>query len=126
MLVKTGAKPIHVRFSSFTDKLISVRLFEDTVVSADGTPRSVINRNRTSTNTAAAQIFQDPTITSDGTAIVSGTLPGGSKKDSIGGIFDGITEWVLKPNTNYSAQMINNLSGAAAITELTAIFMEEI
>lgn len=82
--------------------------YEDTVVSADGTPVPAINRNRFSPIVSGAAVFHTPTVTGLGTLLddhliiggVGPTLSTGSQ-GSLG------LEWILKADTNYLFRVTN-------------------
>ncbi len=78
-------------------------LYEAPTTSADGTPQSVVNKNRNYAAVAAgATVFRAPTVSADGTLLSSwivgsGEKSGGSGRESI--------EWPIAPNTNYLVRM---------------------
>lgn len=94
-----------------------VLTFEDTVVSADGTPiTNIKNTNRNSTNTPGLLIFSSPTITDDGDPMhILWAVPTGTGQGNTIGISDVSNgeEWIMKPATNYMVRLTNN-SGAAS------------
>ncbi len=56
----------HLTVSVGADGVAEAELYENPTVNVDGTPRTPINRNRRSTNTANILLFEDPTIGADG------------------------------------------------------------
>jgi hypothetical protein len=93
-------------------------LYEGATVSADGTPETVYNTNRNSTNAAETLLFTDPTVTDPGTEIHHVWMPPtGAGVGSSTGLskvsFD--EEWLLKPSTDYLIRLTNNSGGAIDI-----------
>ncbi len=76
----------------------SFNLYEDSIVSANGTPLTAVNRDRNSANTAEVLFFSSPTVTDFGTLISQSQL--GSGKKAGGGGRD-TSEIILKQNTKY-------------------------
>ena len=83
---------------------VLVTLYEDTVVSANGTADISYNRDRNSSNLPTTAIYTMPTVTSTGSAIANMTLgagknlPGGEARDS--------EEIILKQNSNYLLRVV--------------------
>ncbi len=92
---------------------ISASLFEDPTTSADGTPVPAINRNRFSATAAETLIFSGPTVTVDGTLLLSNFVPGGSGFLSGGGS-DDFLEWILSPG-DYLGRITNESTGATQV-----------
>jgi len=96
----------------------------------DGTDKVILNRNRNSTKTSAAQSLEDtPTVgsvttadetewtaigVSGGTELEHEFLAGGDGPKTIGGTTRGSQEWVFKQNTIYAIYLQN--TGASANT----------
>jgi len=119
LLGKSGDKQIHFDefIADFSQGNIRISLYEDTIVSADGTPVIPSNMNFASTNEATLSVFSAPTITSNGTLkqppkFLPLTGGGANVSPSQGGIAKGR---VLKRNTNYLIR-IENLDANTAVT----------
>jgi|GEM_PF-3289695 len=116
--VKTGSKEVHfkpVDFSSDAEKF-TVEIYENPTLTDGSAAVNIINRNRTSSNTAETMIYSDPTVTDNGTKIDEyhiGSSVG--QKESGGDIITGGNEIVFAPNTNYLIVITNNGSAEASI-----------
>ncbi len=106
LIITPGIKAIHFAYEVESGAGgIKVELFEDTIVSANGTAIVLMNQNRLSSNIATLQIFEGPTVTADGTQIdihQSGTTTSGGK---ISGHISFNREFILKKNTNYQMKI---------------------
>jgi hypothetical protein len=84
-----------------------------------GSQVSTFNRNRNSTNAAAATVMTGVTGVSGGTAIdvdyLGGGASAGPKATAIGTEVAGVTEWALKPSTNYVISVRNDGASAASV-----------
>lgn len=123
--VKTpnSTKYSHLTFGVSTELEAAVNIYEGFAPSgtADGgTPGvavSVWNRNRNSSTANTTLVYSGATVGTAGTAS-AGTLiwanhqGGGSAVGKFGGEDRGITEWVLKKNTQYLFQIINATTSA--------------
>jgi choline kinase len=79
-----------------------IRLYEDAVVSADGTDTGVIisNYNRNSTTTPAFVVKGRPTVTTEGTVLAESLLAEQ--------LFKHDTTWQLKADTDYLIEVYND------------------
>ena len=86
ILVTTGASSAHSIPIWQVGGDCEAHIFEDVVVSANGTALDVYNHARWSTNTALLTAYHAPTITNDGTELGGAILiPGGRGPNSAGG-----------------------------------------
>lgn len=92
-------------------------MFEGTTVSANGSEYSSVNRNRNSTNEALMKVYSGPTVTADGSIILTSKV-GVAKK--YGGQVRSENEFVLKNNTNYMLRVTNLASGDNIINGLVS------
>lgn len=101
-----SSKRFHFDFSLISEGECEARLYEGTVVSADGTAKSFYNRNRQDPVSSESEvgIFHTPTVTNVGTNIDG--IHFGSGRGS-GGEARGEMEWVLLNNTNYLIRLTN-------------------
>lgn len=83
---------------------IEVILYEDTITSADGTPMTVINRNRNHADDNTTTVFLTPTITNVGTPISDNSF--GAGRNSAGGGGRDAQEMVLRQGTKYLLRLI--------------------
>jgi len=116
ILVKVGSnKELHFLFSIGAGAEAVVYIFEDPTITDDGTILSIHNMNRNSSNTSDANAYYNPTTSADGTQLCVGLLPGAEKKNDMGGTIRHDTEWILDENTNYLIRVTNNGQGAEAV-----------
>lgn len=110
LIVTPANVEIHMRQWSFKPGTgpFTIEVYEDTVVSNNGTAEPVGNLNRSSTNIANFQLFHTPTITNVGNLILSDYANGDNK---IGQDAAGTLEWVLKKNTKYLFRVNNVAAG---------------
>jgi hypothetical protein len=99
-LVRTAdtTKWCHTVWDFATEGEFEFELFEDTVVSADGTSIAAFNNNRNSSKVATLQAFASPTVTTPGTSIWMGKTGTGR---NAGGDNRADSELVLKQGTDY-------------------------
>ena len=123
-MIKTGANDIHIEQLVVETSGAPVRLeyYEDSVVSADGTPEPVGNNNRTSDKVSTTSFYHQPTITDVGNSIGATLIPSVTNQGGGVGILLG-GEWILKPNTNYLIKLTNNDNAAIDYT-FTLFFYE--
>ena len=78
ILIRTPDSDIeqHFTVSVGSSGTAHAELFENPTVTVDGTPRTPINRNRRSTNMSAVLLFEDPTVTVDGLRLAHMDLGG--------------------------------------------------
>lgn len=110
---------IHVALLVESEPGITIEFFEDTIVTANGTELGEINHNRISTNVAELSVFEDPTVTTDGTILFtfrSGTSTGGAR---IGDRIQEEDEYVLKQNTNYQVKITPISNGTNITTDIS-------
>ena len=63
VLVQTGANPLHIYFSMSTGAGTSFDLYEAPTVTANGTPWTIFNHNRTSSLTTLSTMYTGCTFT---------------------------------------------------------------
>lgn len=116
IFIQTGVNFNHFVFSTTSGGTSELFIFEDTVVSADGTPLAVWNMNRPKSIVSTSQVSHTPTITSDGTRIHNSLMPGGTGNNRLpGGTARPGTEWILSPNTNYLIRIVNRAGSSQPI-----------
>ena len=92
---------IHLIFVVSTNPGAKLQFFEDALVSSNGIPISIINQNRLSPTSPLGQVFQNPTVISEGTLIFS-QIVGSITDGGTGGLVDrDEQEFILKIGTNY-------------------------
>jgi len=76
-----------------------------------GSAQTAYNRNRTSSNTSTLTITLDPTVSVNGTALITNTFGSGDKKTQLGGDARGEHEWLLNLSTKYYILITSNADG---------------
>jgi len=95
---------VHFVIKIETEVEASYTLYEEATTSDDGTPEIIINKNRQSTNISAIVITYDPTITLDGTLLITEHWGTGKSR---GGEERSEAEWILNHNTKYLLRVQN-------------------
>lgn len=121
--VPTTLDEAHIRIDGVAGGNAQFFLFEGTTFSAAGTSLTSINQNRKSANTALVTATHTPTITGDGTEIVSGYIVGGSGGNAQGGIAALFQEIALNPGDDYLLRL-KNLAGTAQLLAISAHWYE--
>jgi len=88
---------LHIFWEMSSELGITVELFENPTVSANGTSVTQFNCNRNSSNTIHSVLYEDPTITADGTRIRIDLLAGSNQTSSRGTT----DEMILKAGEDY-------------------------
>ena len=125
-LLKTPASPAHVELLGLSfiasSTPINVSIYEDTIVSANGTAETLWNNNRNlSTNTPGSLLYLSPTVTSVGTELILTACPGAK---STAGSYRQDDRIILKASANYLFRF-ENVSGAAADVAIKLIIGED-
>lgn len=112
-------RQVHFRFN-YTAKAVTgtldvdVILYKDPVVSADGTPETIISTNDAIVKTSGVLMFHTPTVTSVGIFKTSVEMFG--EKKSAGSKETSVPEWILAPDgvnaRDYLMRLTNNSGGA--------------
>jgi len=111
VLLRTPESPtrIHAKAAIDSEAEFLIELFEDSTVSADGTPITIFNNDRESTNTSEASVFAAPTVTDDGSLLWAGKT--GTGRNPIG-TSPGLNYEVLpKASTDYLLKITKATSG---------------
>ena len=115
VLMKTGAYTVHLVYTAAVSAEFEIRLYEDTIISSDGTFLPVLNKNRGSVNTTTLLAFLGPTVTGIGTELRVNLLPGAQKDKEVGAILGEFPEYNLKPDTNYLIRLSNTSGGTSKV-----------
>jgi hypothetical protein len=84
----------------------TLEFFENPTITANGSSLTIINNNRRSSTTSLSKVFEDPTVTSDGTLLfqeIGGNLTTGV---DLGEFERNDEEFILSPNFNYILKYI--------------------
>lgn len=92
-----------------------LEVFQNPTLTADGTPLGQLQVNQLSTNTPKSTVFHTPTITADGTRIFRVLVNGGSTGNAIGGSSSPFQRLLTLPDTDYLIRGTNRAAGAQAI-----------
>jgi len=115
--VVSGCVSLHALLRNASGGDAHLWLYEAVTLSG-GTPLTMNNRNRVSTNTLThALVYENPTITVSGTAIAQAIIPGGNFAGlSMGGSMSEEIGWVLRDNTQYAVRLLNLSVGVEPIS----------
>jgi hypothetical protein len=97
-------KQYHAKLTINTEAESLISEYEGATLSNNGTPITIFNRNRNSTNVDFLGFNITPTVTNTGTLIRQIRL--GSAKTE-GGMTGRTNEWILKDNTKYLVTILN-------------------
>jgi hypothetical protein len=114
------------KISCSADKL-TVELYEAPTVTVDtGVAVTPYNHNRISSIVSDSTVLKDPTVTANGTKILTTFLGGGTGTGSnrSGSETSSQNEWVLKRDTKYLIRVVNG-SSATNIVQINPIWYEE-
>lgn len=101
---KTGAGPIlaHVEEAIWSDAPGTWEILEGPTLTDDGTPLNMYNMNRTSSTVPTATIYDDPTVTADGTQVVLWRTGSGGNPSSFSASGErSESEWIFDVSTSY-------------------------
>ena len=87
---------------------MNAQIFENVVVSGNGTPINAINRNRMSANASQLQAYIAPTITTDGDLLSTTHLGSGNRT---GGQDRSGNEWILATGKKYLIRITSEAAG---------------
>ena len=104
----------HIVFTVETNPGAKFQLFEDTTVTANGTALSLINYKRDSATAPVLSIFKDPTVTADGTQILLWQSGTTTAAGRVGGNIMHGDEFILKQNALYEVK-ITPLSNSTTV-----------
>lgn len=92
---------MHLIFELDSDKGGTLEFFENPIVTGNGTFLDIINNNRRSSTVSLCQVFEDPTITSDGTKLFEETGGTTTTGVDLGEIERNDEEFVLHQDFSY-------------------------
>jgi len=106
IIVGSGAE-LHVTIGVAAEGSGEIRIYEGTTYTGDGTALTIYDKNRTTANTSNATSKHTPTVDAIGTLLFEGYVPGGTKKDAVGGLRSNAQEWIFKKSTDYLVRFTN-------------------
>lgn len=108
----------HLIYSVSSDLGVTTELFEDAVISSNGTPIPIINLNRNSPVIPLGSIFEDPIVITEGTRLFIDRI-GTTTKGGIGGpTFRDEDEILAKIGSKYLIKITPLVNGANTTTKL--------
>jgi len=124
MLISTDAsQSVHIRFQAGVGGDARIQIFENPTVTDNGTAITPVNRNRTSANTAVTSVYHTPTTSADGTILADHLAPGGGTGKSTGAIATSFEEYILKSSEDYLFR-VTNISGSNNPLSISVAFYE--
>lgn len=93
---------------------VTVNFYESSSGNSGGTAKTAVNRNRLSSATPTVVLTDGATVTTNGTLFHTVWLPGstGIGQTRAGSAASSAYEWVLKQDTVYTIEIINNSSAS--------------
>lgn len=110
VITPNTTKWAHFVLEAVSESEMCVQMYEDPTLSANGTAMVEYNKNRNSSKTATTQVLYTPTVTSVGTTVIFEDQWGSGRK--IGGGSRGVEEWILKQDTKYLVRFTNLTTNA--------------
>ena len=101
IITPNTAKRCHIKIKVTADGKALVELFENPTTSDNGTALVAYNNDRNSSNTTTILFFKDPTVNPDGTRIDGGIIGAAGHFTRAGGNVRNPGEWILKQNEQY-------------------------
>jgi len=126
MLIKVGAnKELHSAIAVVAGGDAYFYLYSGTTTSAIGTAITPRNMNREDgTDASDADVRHTPTVSSAGTQLAAGFIPGGQKNQAVGGDARSGAEWILAKSTDYLARVTNKAGSAKDISIVLEYYQE--
>jgi hypothetical protein len=95
-----------IAISVDSDIDVEVKLYEDTTITANGTPIEIYNNNRNLSDGTTFKMFSNPTISDNGTLLPRGNRLKGLKKETSNS--SDRNPMILAKNKGYLTEIINN------------------
>ena len=109
---------MHVIFEVDSDKGGTLILFEDATVSANGTALTIINNNRRSSSASDANIYEDPTVTVEGTSLFEDRKGTATTEAELGEFIRDEEEIIFHPDKKYLLKFTPLANGANITMEI--------
>lgn len=97
---------MHLIFEIDSDVGGILEFFENSTVTANGTPLDIINNNRRSSTTSLSRIFEDPTVTADGTLLFQERRGTATTETELGEFERNDEELVLHQDRTYTLKFV--------------------
>lgn len=121
VLVRTTAPETNIKPSIVMGGEGLAEMFENSIISVDGTSIPVLARNRINPPLSATSMFTGPTITDPGDSLGSFLIDSGGNKNVPPAETSFPLQWVLGPG-DYLLQVTNNSTGPLAVQAMGAFF----
>ena len=102
----------HIRWRFMSEAKIDYYIYENPTLTNDGTAISTFDMNRVTANAANVLVYHTPTITNVGTMIDNGMIGTSGFLFDSGGSVSQMEDWILKGNESYLIGANNNDAGA--------------
>lgn len=100
LVTPNTTKYAHFTMTAQSSGAATVELYEGGTITG-GTAVTIWNRDRNSTKVATVKLYHTPSITSDGTKMVTKWIGGTGFRADVSGAVRGDSEFILRKNTNY-------------------------
>jgi hypothetical protein len=119
LIITPTDKDIHMRSWSVKSSVgpVSINVYEDCVVSANGSAEPVGNNNRQSSTANLLQLYTTPTVTSVGNLMLTDFIgaTGTGAHVIVGESAADDTEWLLKKGSKYLFRIVNSAGSTASV-----------
>lgn len=105
----------HLRFRFMSEAKIDYYMYENPTLTNDGTALTEYDLNRVTANASNVDVFHTPTITNTGTMIDNGMIGTSGWLGDTGGSVSAMANWKLKPSESYLIGANNNDAAAKDI-----------
>jgi len=105
----------HMRFRFMSEAKIDYYVYEDPTLTNDGTALVEFDMNRVTANASNVEVFHTPTITNVGTMIDNGMIGTSGWLGDTGGSVSAMANWKFKPSESYLIGANNNDAAAKDI-----------
>ena len=114
----------HIRWRFMSEAKIDYYVYEDPTLTNDGTALTEFDMNRETANASNVDAFYTPTITAVGTMIDNGMIGTSGFLFDSGGSVSNMEDWIFKPSESYLIGANNNDAAAKDIV-IQLIWWEE-
>lgn len=121
-LISLGDRRLHFVFSVAAGADATVELYEDPTITGPGVELDLVNMERQISDAQdwGLIVYRTTVVAAAGNLLQEVFIPGGPKKDSVGGGFEQVSEWLLSPNTEYILRVTN----VSAAEDMFGIIMQ--
>jgi len=105
----------HIRWRFMSEAKIDYYVYENPTLTNDGTALTEFDLNRTTANASNVDVFHTPTVTNVGTMIDNGMIGTSGFLFDSGGSVSPMEDWIFKASESYLIGANNNDAGAKDI-----------